>query len=178
MKSLGKLFYLILFVLTAAILTCVILWTWMKIDAALYTMLALFAVYVAFLVFSLTHAKKTGKSLTEDEKLFSDYLMREEVKSVFLACYCKAEKLQNPNKNKRLFYAELYASDKLSEVQNLFAEEDNPLCMARFALSLSQLKQIRNKTVFINEELFSAIQNNELYKKLVNENNFLITDNH
>lgn len=173
MKTLGKLFYIILFLLTAAILTCVILFSWYKINAALYAMLGLFPVYVFFLVVSLKRAKKEGKALTEEDKLFAELIAQEEAKSVFLACYCKTNKLNKPDKLKRLFYAELYDTDRLENVLPLFAQtEESPLCLGKFALTFSQLAHIKNKTVYADGGLYAAIEKNPLYLKLLAENRF------
>ena len=183
MKKLGALFYIILGLLTVAVLVTLSLWIRTMNPIYFYLLLASFVVYVFHLVF---HFVRTGKEFKKDEVLRSSFLLLSqsiEVKVVYITYLGNKKHIEKPSKYRKDYLIEFYSADvDISTLKKhlwfeLPAADENKLKLSLIGdmdIPYSFLDDISGKTVLVQAYFFETTQNSPLFKTFFEKNKIVL----
>lgn len=178
MKSLKKIYYVILAILTVAVLGCLIVWSWTKIDGFLYAMCALFAVYLGYFIFLVSRAKREKSGETESKQL----TVPESAKTLFLSPYRKL-KAGNTYGKRKIFYIGEFGENTADLVATYYdgsatyedSERFQAVRMDEITMSFAQLTAVRGKTVVTDCDTYEYLKAT-CVGKFLKENEFVRYD--
>lgn len=180
-KSLGKTFYIVLAVLTVAVLAMVIIYINYKETFALVGMIVGFVLYVAWLVvYGLINNRRANKYARDYNDFFT--LLSENGETLFLSCYCSVDKLSVAEGKKKKFYIEVYSERngatiaaycKANPEGGTTSESgEQKSFLASFSFPYTVLEHISGVNVVLEKAVYNALAASPLYKNFLAQNTF------
>lgn len=183
MKRLGKTFYILLGILTAAVLGLLFAFFYTKKDLFLYLTLGVFVLYLFHLVY---HLVKSGRTIKKRDELLSSLvvLLGSEEAEVVYVTYLGGERgALRPSKTKKDYLVEVYrrAVDISLLKKHLWfdlpEEEEKKLSkqlVGSVEIPYPFLEKISKKTVLIQEGFYDVVKDSPLFAKFFSENKIVL----
>lgn len=179
MRKLGAIFYIILLLLTAAVLVLLSLWIKTREPICLYLMLVAFAVYLFHLVYSLL---RSGRNFKKSALLRSSYLSllnSTETKIVYITYLGNERRVRKPSKSRKDYLVEFYCGgvdcEKLKRHlwYDLPQKDENELkrsLIGGMDIPYSLLSDISNKKVLLQARFFEAATGSPNFSDFLSSN--------
>ncbi len=183
--KLGKTFYIVLLLLTAALLAFLSVWALTGNDLFLYLLLGVVPLYVLHLVFHLVKADKDYKKQDELKSAFFSLAREEQAEIVYLTYLGDEKHLLKPSPRKREYLIEFYtrAVDLALLKRHLWfglsEEEEERLIKCRLGsmeIPYPLLEEVRGRTVLVQSALFRAAKDSPLFSPFFSGNTILLYD--
>lgn len=182
MKKLGALFYIILLILTAAVLVLLALWLRTENYLFFFLMLAAFAAYLFHLIFHLAKIGKSNRKQKDLEKNLLSLLESSLSAVVYITYLGPLKRVRTPSKTKPDFLVEFYTKDVDCEKlkRHLWFDlsiEDETLLKQRLIGGLSipypLLARFTHKKIFIQRAFLEEAQNSPSFSNFLSQNEFI-----
>lgn len=182
-RKLSGAFYVILLLLTAAIMAFLAVWAVTKNDLFLYLMLALFPLYLFHLIF---HLVKTDKDYKKQEAEKSEFLTvaREEAARVVYITYLGDERhIRKPSRTKKDYLIEFYTKEVEIDLLkrhlwfDLGEREEERLIRCRIGsmeVPYSFLQELSGRTLLVQAQFFFAAEHSPLFAQLLSGNEIIL----
>lgn len=180
MKKLSAFFYILLAVLSVAVLLTLSLWLWLKEIWLLILMCALFAVYLAHLCIGLTRGKRQTATENSVRNSLKTLCANGNVTTVYLVYYGNERRISSPSPVKRDYFLECYpdVEDELLQKHLWYGlDEENEgkldlLCIYSNRVSAAVLSEIKGMKLYLPKPFFEKAvnSNNTVIKNLLKEN--------
>lgn len=179
MKNLGAVFYLVLGILTLSIFVLLGVWARTHDVLYLYLLLAVFFVYVIFLISSLV---RKGRAFKKDEKLRSELLVfarNGDLPIVHMTYLGGKRNLARPSKRKKDYLVQFYdgGADRGALGRHLWfdlpEEEENALrrhMHGEMNIPYALLADIRGKYVFAQAAFCAEAERSPRFEEFFREN--------
>ena len=182
MKKFSAAFYLILLGLTVLVLGCLGLWLWLDNEIFLYVMIALFAVYLFHLIYSMVHADRREKREQTTEELLRAGLKGGDC-VVYLTYFGGERHIRKPSLHKAEYLVELYPPSVDGERLKkhlwfgLSDQEENLLSGAKryeAKIAYPALALIEGKTVYLPAGFYEAAKKQAAFSQFLNKNTIVL----
>lgn len=181
MKKLGILFFILLAVLTFAVLGCLTAWLWTKNDVLLYVTVGLFPVYLFHLVFGLMHGNKKAKRDAAEERSFR--LLSERDDAVVYVTYLGGKRgVLHPSRTKKDYLTEFYDEQvDLSLLKrhlwfDLPEEREKELqthMIGGAKVPYPRLAELKNRRILVQIAFFDAAKDAPAFEQFFRDNEIM-----
>lgn len=182
-RKFGKLFYIVLLLLTAALLALLGFWAGTKRELYLYLMIGVVPLYLFHLVFHLIRTDKDYKKRDALKSAFATVAREERAAVVYLTYLGNERRVKKPSQTKKDYLIEFYAEGvDLSLLKrhlwfDLKNEEEEAI--ARFRLGSMDapypfLEEIEGKTLLVQSEFYRAAEGLTAFERLFSKNKTIL----
>ena len=184
-RKLGKLFYIILIILTAAMLALLGVWAGTGKDLFLYLLIGIFPLYLFHLVFHLVRTDKDYKKRDAQKSEFLAVARDENAGVVYITYLGNERGLKKPSRTKKDYLVEFYtpAVDIALLKRHLWfdlSEEDEEKLIrhrvGQLEVPFPFLEEITGRKVLVQAAFYHAAQGLPPYQTLFLKNEVVLYD--
>ncbi len=184
-RKLGKLFYIILIVLTAAMLALLGVWAGTGKDLFLYLLIGIFPLYLFHLVFHLVRTDKDYKKRDAQKSEFLAAARDENAAVVYITYLGNEKRVKKPSNTKKDYFVEFYtpAVDLALLKRHLWfdlSEEDEEKLIryrvGQLEVPFPFLEELTGRKLLVQAAFYNAAKDLPEFQTLLCKNEVLLYD--
>lgn len=169
-----KFIYVLLIIMTFAVLASIGVWGTTQNTIALIVMLSLFGAFLIVFLLSLLLGKRNEKKANDPiVKEFTESVQSDFTKTVFLSAYCTQARIRKPKRNQKDFYVALYTLSDAERLKEKYAKDEEDGAegfLATYDVPYDALSAIEEKHLVIGKSFYELLLDCPLYTDLLQKN--------